>query len=103
MEKFMINSNSISTPSNISYTIPTENKRIFGVWIPGEGWLKGKDVFADTDLEKVQQVARLIGRGATVRFIDKAIIDLEHRYLEQERRSLWQKIKSLISLKEKKI
>lgn len=50
----------------------------YGIWIPGEGWLKGKDIFADTSLEKSRQVAYLIGRGAVVRFIDQSIIDLEH-------------------------
>ena len=67
-----------------------DNKQMYGVWIPGTGWLKGKDVFADYSLQKAQQVARLIGNNAVVRFIDKSIIDLETMYLENESRSkLW--------------
>jgi hypothetical protein len=62
---------------------------LYGVWIPGEGWLRGKDVFADPSLDKAQQVARLVGRGARVYFIDESIRDLEQRYLEQEKRTLW--------------
>ena len=72
-----------------SSPIRVQEPKMFGIWIPNEGWLKGKDIFADVDIEKAKQVARLIGRGAVVYFIDKSIIDFEQRYLERERKSLW--------------
>ena len=69
--------------------IDNNGEIFYGVWIPNQGWLKGKDVFADISYEKAKQVARLIGRNARVRYIDISIIDLEHLYLQQESRSLW--------------
>ena len=74
----------------------------YGIWIPGNGWLKGKDIFADTSLEKARQVAYLIGRGAVVRFIDQSIIDLERYYLEQEKRTIWHIFKSYFARKNNK-
>jgi len=76
-----------------------EKVTLYGIWIPGEGWLKGKDVFADENLEKANQVARLIGRDARVYFIDQSIIDLERHYLEQERRTIWHIFKNLFKNK----
>ena len=77
----------------------SDTKPMYGVWIPKQGWLKGKDVFADYSLDKANQVARLIGRGAKVRFIDESIIDMEAKYLEQEKRSSWHIFKNLFVLK----
>ena len=80
-----------------------EDKTMYGVWMPGEGWLKC-DVnvpnghFADYDKTKAREVARLVGKGAKVRFIDKGIIELERRYLEREGRTLWQRFKNLLKL-----
>jgi hypothetical protein len=76
-----------------------EDKNVYGIWIPGEGWLKGKDIFADESLEKANQVARLIGKDARVYFIDQSIIDLERQYLEQERRTIWHIFKNLFKNK----
>ena len=76
---------------------------MYGVWIPGKGWLKGQDVFSDYDYSKAQQVAFLIGQKSVVRFIDKSIVDLEKMYLENERNSLWMKIRNrFMSLNVKK-
>lgn len=73
------------------------NKHTYGVWIPSEGWVRGKDnkVFADYSISKCNQVARLLGRGARVYFIDPSIVDLEKQYLEQERNSTWHTFKNL--------
>ena len=74
---------------------------MWGVWIPGEGWLVCKnDLFADFDLEKARQVARLVGKGAKVLYIDDSIIELQSLYLEQEKRTLWQNFKTLFSRKD---
>jgi len=70
----------------------TNDTKMYGVWQPGKGWLRGSDVFADPDIDKAKQVARLIGNNAVVRFIDKSIVDLEQYYLENERKSLWNKL-----------
>lgn len=74
----------------------TDDKRMYGVWIPGKGWLRGSDVFGDYDYGKAKQVARLIGRNSVVRFIDKSIVDLEPYYLEQEGKSLWHIFKTYL-------
>ena len=79
-----------------------EKVTLFGVWIPDTGWLRGKDFFADSDIEKAKQVARLIGRGAKVYFIDPSIVDLENRYLENERSSKWRTFKNLFKVKNNK-
>ena len=73
------------------------DKPMYGIWIKGTGWLRGKDVFADYSLDKARQVAFLIGNGARVRFIDESIIDLERQYLEQENRSIWKQLTTKLS------
>lgn len=79
-----------------------ENTLLHGVWIPGQGWLKGKDVFADANRDKALEVARLIGRGASVRFIDPSIVDLEQLYLENEKRTLWHTFRNWLQRKNSK-
>ena len=60
---------------------------IYGVWIPGQGWLRNdKDIFADENKAKCEEVARMIGKRSRVLFIDDAIPAFEKLYLEQERR-----------------
>ena len=66
-----------------------DDKLAYGVWIPGHGWLRGSDVFADYNKDKAREVARLIGKGASVRYIDNAIAEFEKYYLEQEGKTLW--------------
>lgn len=67
----------------------TNDKPMYGVWIPLKGWLRGASTFADYDYQKAKQVSKLIGQNSSVRFIDKSIEDLEHQYLEQEGKSKW--------------
>ena len=74
------------------------DKPLYGIWIPNVGWLRGKDVFADTNIDKANQVAGLIGNGARVRFIDSSIVDLEQKYLESERKK-WRIFKNLFARK----
>lgn len=75
----------------------TDNKLMYGIWMPSRGWIRGKDgVFADYSLEKSLQVARLIGRGASVRYIDDSIVSLENSYLENEKRNLWNRLLVLL-------
>ncbi len=98
----------ITDNEKFTYSIPVTPPKMFGIWIPGEGWLRGKDLFADTDLDKAIQVARLIGRGASVRFIDTSIVDFEERYKENEYRtrkwiiSKWHIFKNYFKLKNNK-
>ncbi len=70
---------------------PTIPPVLYGVWLPGAGWLRvnrdGQPVpFADAHREVAAEVARCIGRGAVVRFIDIALMSLESDYLAQEKR-----------------
>lgn len=81
-----------------------DDLKMYGVWVPGAGWLKGKDgdQFADIHLDKAQEVARMIGSSARVHYIDRSIVDFEQLYLEQEKRSLWHIFKSLFKRKTSK-
>lgn len=78
----------------------------FGVWIPGQGWLKAGEgqfpQFADHSREKAEQVARYVGQGAQVRFIDKSIVELERLYLDSESRSTWQRFRNYFKPKNSK-
>lgn len=71
---------------------------MFGVWIPGKGWLKsadGKHTFADRRIEVAESAARLYGRGAVAIPVDErdrtnpdapsAMEELEATFLAQER------------------
>ena len=71
-----------------------DDRKMYGVWIPGKGWLKGASVFADYDYSKAKQVAYLIGQKSKVRYIDQSIIDIENLYLEQKGKSLWHTFKN---------
>lgn len=79
-----------------------EQKPLFGIWIPATGWLKGEDrkALAFTWNEVAQEVARRIGGGAHVYFIDLSLEDLEATLLEAEARkrkeSLWHTFKKLL-------
>lgn len=58
----------------------------YGVWIPTQGWLKGeKGVYADYHRSVAEQVARRVGSGARVYFVDNAIQDLEQVLLVAEK------------------
>ena len=74
------------------------DKPMYGLWIANQGWVKSeKDALAFGDYSFAIEAARLI--GAKVRRIDDSWPDLEHFYLEQERKrkSLWDTL--LLSLK----
>lgn len=80
----------------------SNDRTTYGVWIPHQGWLRAKQgEFADYDYAKAKQVAKAIGRGAKVLFIDKSIVDLERLYLEQESRTLWHTFKNFFKRKTK--
>ena len=69
----------------------TDERPMYGVWLPGQGWLRtSDDLFADYNKELAEQVAQRVGQGAVVLFIDDAIIKLEEKYKENESRSIWQ-------------
>ncbi len=70
-----------------------DDKPLFGIWLPGTGWLKAKDTLTFTNITVANQVAERIGDGAHVYFIDTSLQDLEEKLLEAEQRkaqrSLW--------------
>lgn len=60
---------------------------LFSVWLPGVGWLRGKNerIFASDRREIAESAARLYGDDATVTEFDgEAMIDLEKIFLERE-------------------
>lgn len=68
----------------------TEPGVFYGVWIPGNGWLRiGSAVYADTHKEIAEEVARCIGNHSAVRYVDESITQLESAYLQQEKESIW--------------
>lgn len=65
-----------------------ESKDImYGVWIPGQGWLKGPNGAAVAFREKVvaDSAAKRAGNKAYVDFIDPALVDLEQNFLSVEK------------------
>lgn len=62
------------------------NKPMYGVWIPGKGWVRGKDnqAYADYNKAVAQELAKRLGNNAKVYFIDEALIDLEPILLREE-------------------
>ena len=76
---------------------------LYGIWIPGTGWLKAKDTLTFTSFIVAEQVAERIGDGAHVYFIDTSLQDLEEKLLEAEQRkaqrSLWHIFKTLLQPK----
>lgn len=79
-----------------------EDKPLYGIWIPAQGWLKGEDrkAVAFTLYAVAKQVAWRIGSGACVCFIDNSLIDLEQTLLQAElikrKGSLWHTFKKLL-------
>lgn len=69
----------------------TEEKLVvlFGVWLPGQGWLKANGAAFCGDKEIAEQTARQWGGGARVRRIDPSLIILEARLLEREKSREW--------------
>ena len=63
---------------------PPDFKEKLPPW-PPTPWAK----LTEAGKHKARQVARLIGKGARVRYIDNAIAECEKNYLEQEGRTLW--------------
>jgi len=68
-----------------------ENNQIplpmFGVWLPGIGWLRGANnqAYADYNIDVARQVAGRIGSHAKVYYVDAAIVDMEQKLLEAEK------------------
>lgn len=70
----------------LSHVLPA-SPRLYGVWIPGKGWLRTEngDAFA-TDLRPfVYQVAHDYGAGARVKLIDVSLAGMQEVFLTQER------------------
>lgn len=68
----------------------TDDNKMYGIWLKGKGWLRGKDdVISFSDYSFAMEVSGII--HAKVRRIDESWKDLEVHYLEQETKgqSLW--------------
>lgn len=64
------------------------NQPLYGVWIPGKGWVRGgphNAVFADYNKAIAEELAQRLGQRAKVFFVDNALIDLEEQLLQVER------------------
>lgn len=72
----------------------TDSTKLFGIWIPGQGWLKthaGAVAFLHRDV--AQSLAERIGQNARPEYIDDSIKDLEQQLLQAEQtrqmRTIW--------------
>lgn len=66
----------------------------YGVWIPGQGWLKGaRGVYADLNKAVAKEIAKRIGKGARVYFVDEAIADLEQVLILAEKEREFPRLK----------
>lgn len=77
---------------------------IYGVWVPGVGWLRDKHQrsFGDLRVEYAQAAAEMRGDGSVVRPIDESMELLEEIFLEQEKRSAVSAQRSVREEQEKK-
>lgn len=61
-------------------------KLLYGVWLPGVGWLKVNSSPLAFEIRDVaESTAGRMGDGARVEFIDDSLADLENQLLEAER------------------
>jgi hypothetical protein len=73
----------------------TTPPRMYGIWQPGLGWVKaykkggGLDVYATLDKTVAKDVARRIGDGARVEYIDDALAMMETELIKSEARVKW--------------
>ena len=78
---------------------------MYGVWLPGIGWLRGEESRALMFTEKVvaQETARRVGQKAKVYFVDGSLVDIEQKLLEAERHpvNIFEQWKKAIESKEK--
>jgi hypothetical protein len=84
----------------------TEPPILYGVWIPGQGWLKthaGAVAFVHRTV--AESTAKRIGSRARSEYIDDSLKDLEQTLLQAEverrNRSLWTRIKLLLDSSKK--
>ena len=84
---------------------PDPEPPMYGVWIPYKGWLNPDKnnplaTYADRDRRRAKQVARRVGQGARVYFVDKSLIQLEdelkRREFARQRAFLSARIRSII-------
>lgn len=63
----------------------TDAKLFYGVWVPGQGWLKVNGAAIAFDDKRVaKSTARRVRNNARVEFIDEALRDLEAHLLNVE-------------------
>ena len=64
---------------------------LYGVWIPGVGWLRGNNqqAYADTNKAVAREIAGRLGDGAKAYYIDPVIIDREQMLLDAEKKPKW--------------
>lgn len=65
----------------------TETIILYGIWIPGKGWIRGAENKALMfDIQAVaEQTAKRVKQDAKVYYIDQSLVDIEDRLLEAER------------------
>lgn len=73
----------------------TTPPKMYGIWQPGLGWVKafkkggGLDTYATFDKDVAHDVARRIGLGARVEYIDDALATMEREFILAEERPGW--------------
>lgn len=74
-----------------SNQLPLLPRIMYGIWIPGAGWLKSpqKDgvnvAYAEVRPEIARRYAQWIGNGAQVEPIDPSLVAIEYKLLQYEK------------------
>lgn len=76
-----------------------ETKPLWGIWIPGKGWLRANSEHVAFETRDVAvSVAARVGEKARAEFIDSSLAALEKTLLESERKKLenrlWERLKN---------
>ena len=64
----------------------TTDLLMYGIWIPGKGWLRGEQnrALMFTFRHVANETAKRIGEHARIYFIDQSLVDIEGKLLEAE-------------------
>jgi hypothetical protein len=71
--------------------------KMYGIWIPGQGWLRAANACVAFSIEDVAiATARRCGNGARVEYMDDSLQDLEPYFLSIENINKRKTLKELL-------